>query len=276
MLSFDDVVRRKKEKFPEFVSIMRRLFGGNDFDVVPDDSYTIMNIIPHRNPQRKMEPFFVYWSLNVRKDYIDLKFGKDNSNYSRYKWNIVVNFEVKYLVEGSDLSEFHLIRVDGSLSDRLISIVRNPQYSFAYFNDVDHSFYNRILLKDIADWVIYSTADKKPIFTGKISNPYEKIVVLSIFRDIFSHYEEQGKWALKNMEILTPAERIVRAKFFVPLSKEGHYYSLKLLDNMDRTILQNDLWNFLKASYMKWNNIIAVKDGTRENLYIWNKRFHLP
>lgn len=255
---------------------MRRLFGGNDFDVVPDDSYTIINIIPHRNPQRKMEPFLVYWSLNVRKDYIDLKSGKDNSNYSRYKWNIVVNFEVKYLVEGSDLSEFHLIRVDGSLSDRLISIVRNPQYSFAYFNDVDHSFYNRILLKDIADWVIYSTADKKPIFTGKISNPYEKIVVLSIFRDIFSHYEEQGKWALKNMEILTPAERIVRAKFFVPLSKEGHYYSLKLLDNMDRTILQNDLWNFLKASYMKWNNIIAVKDGTRENLYIWNKRFHLP
>ncbi len=276
MLSFDDVVRRKKEKFPEFVSIMRHLFGGNDFDVVPDDSYTIMNIIPHRNPQRKMEPFLVYWSLNVRKDYIDLKSGKDNSNYSRYKWNIVVNFEVKYLVEGRDLSEFHLIRVDGSLSDRLISIVRNPQYSFAYFNDVDHSFYNRIFLKDIADWVVYSTADKKPIFTGKISNPYEKIVVLSIFRDIFSHYEEQGKWAVKNMEILTPAERIVRAKFFVPLSKEGHYYSLKLLDNMDRTILQNDLWNFLKASYMKWNNIIAVKDGIRENLYIWNKRFHLP
>ena len=276
MLSFDDVVRKKKEKFTGFISIMKFLFGGNDFDVVPDTSYTIITITPHRNLQRKMEPFSVYWSLNVRKDYIDLKSGKDNSNYSRYKWNIIVNFEVKYLVEGSDLSEFHLIKVDGSLSDRIVSIVKNPQYSYAYYNDMDNSFYNRILLKDIAEWVIYSTTSKKPAFTGRMSNLYEKISVLSIFRDIFSEYEQKGKWAAKNMEILAPAERIVRGRFFIPLSKEEHYYSLKLLDSMDRTILQNDLWNFLKACYMKWGYIIAVKSDTRENLYIWNKKSHLP
>jgi hypothetical protein len=276
MLSFDDVVKKKKDKLPEFTAIMMFLFGGNDFDIIPDNSYTIMNIIPHENPQRKMEPFSVYWSLNMRKDYIDLKSGKYNSNYSKYKWNIIVNFEVKYLIEGSDVSNFHLIRVDGSLSDRIVSIVKSPQYSHAYYNDMDNSFYNRILLKDISEWIMYSTSNTKPIFTGKLSNLYEKMSVVSIFRDIFYKYEQGGKWAVKNREILGPAEMVVRDKFFIPLNKEGHYYSMKTKDSMDRTILQNDLWNFLKACYMKWGYVISVRNNTKENLYFWNKKSSLP
>lgn len=276
MISFDDVVRKKRDKLPEFTSIMRFLFGENDFDIVPDDSCTIINIIPHRNLQRKMEPFSVYWSMSMRKDYIDLKSGKDNSNYSKYKWNTVVNLEVKYVVEGSDLSNFHLIKVDSSLSDRIVSIVKDPEYAQAYRNNTDNSFYNRIMLKDISEWVLYSTSDKKPVFTGSISNTYEKMSVVSIFRDLFYKYEQEEKYALKNMQILGPAERIVRNKFFIPLSKEGHYYSLKELNTMDRTILQNDLWNFLKACYMSWGYVIAVKNSSRENLYFWNKKASLP
>lgn len=274
MMSFDNVVQMKKDRLPDFISVMKKLFNGNDFDVIPNYSYSIISIIPHNTVQMKMEPFSVYWGLNPRDKYIDFKTGKDTTkDYSKYKWNVVLNNEVKYIVEGNSLSYFHLIKVDKSLSERLTSIVKQPNYTMGYIAG-EGLYYNRICLSDISEWILYSTLYPKPTFTGSMSNNYEKTFIINTFHNILSNYEKQGKWAVKNMEILHPAENILRKKFFIPLNKEGHYYSLKLLDNIDRTIFQNDLWNYLKACYTKWNYINAVKITPRENLYYWNKKLH--
>lgn len=272
MNNFDDVVKIKKQKYSEFVSIIKKLFGDEQFKIVPDDSYTIMNIIPVQTVQMRMEPFNVYWTLTTHSDFIDFKIGKDNSTYSKYKWDLVINHDVQYIVEGSLLSNFYLIKVDDNFIDKLSSIVNEHNI---YFNDMDKSLYYRVSLDQIRGWIIYSTYNPKPIFKGSLLDPIEKDKIILIFKKILLYYESRSKWAVKNFEILKPAEKIVEKEFFVPLSKYGNYYSIKKLQNLNRTILQNDLWNYLRMCYSKWKIIVSVKYKTGENLYYLNKNANL-
>ena len=268
MNDFDNVIRAKREKYPEFISIVKKLFGNEGFQVEPDDSYTIIKIIPNKTLQMKMQPFNIYWTITTHKDFINFKIGKDSSNYSKYKWNLVINHDVQYIIESDLSSNFYLIKVNDDLINKLLSMVNEQNI---HYNNNDTSLYYSISLSQINKWIIYSSYNIKPVFKGSSLDPFEKNKIISIFQKILLDYEKQAKWAVKNVEILEPSEKIVEKEFFVPLSKYGSYYSIKTLNNLSRTILQNDLWNYLRSCYSQWNIIVAIKYKAGENLYYLNK-----
>ena len=273
--NYEQIVERKKENFAELRKIVEKLFGDNLFDLSPNKDYTIITVKPHPHPQREIPEFNIYWGLNCNREKLGLKWGKDNSEYQYYKYDVMRRKEISYIIDGHSIDKFVLVEVTEVLISTIEKIVSNPLYRDRGYNEEDQSSWANINYNEIERHVLFSTYEPRSIFTGSLRKLDERIEVIDSFYNLL-HNVPQTTWLLYK-ELIFPTMETISKKFFIPLGREvGHYYSDKFHNTLHRTIFEEDIWKVLKACYINWKYIDSYPLSSSENIYHWNRKAHRP